>query len=892
MICELCNGAYHLACIATLKDKDKLPRTPDDDEWFCRGCVKRGVPEEILDRVGRESQAHYLVKWMGRASTEVSWESALCLDTSWGRKVIKKYLEEVEPLNREKGSILPPCHPLVDTLRAAAAEKHAASQASGGAKKWKGAVPTPDVLTAGTQLLACLRVLCVKKRIYRLHPLAPLAYEIVRVARTQGHPKCVSFSPWLANLDPMGQQACAAVDRAAATVSAAVKTLEASINREGNKASSPRKGGADFSPRKVICHRGTSSGEARSLNVDDEAALEAASTTAILAKLKQITELNPPPAHVLAPVMRAAAKILITLENPEWTGKHPDWQMSVEKAANALKALRSDFDGLLGTPPAASTAAAASAAATSGTTFRSYLLYLKENRETIRAANPTFDQREIERVAAIQFNQLEEEEAEALGKRAMKHYQENVGAIPPALCGLARRGGEASCGTNGKKRRPCSVCDEYDRRDALVCSTCNQRFHLMCLWPPMESAPEGEWKCDDCRSAAPPLRHVPIPGEELEAEVEDSFSNKIVWKKAIVLKSVPPERFVLMINPEEEEDFIEEYGMEDEGKEWRRPASAIEALTLARAAAEEAAADVERGRAAAALALQTDMVIAPCDKKLIPLVEEFYRDGLCLLKEGITPDQVEAAEDVVEKGYKHYMHAVKTLDLQEKLQDVGFYEIKMRSAGRYDLQLPELSSPAFSFLTTDAPWMPLVHALLGSDAVLTHFGCMLSFPGSAVQPWHSDGPHIRGCGEGGAAGYQEKPDDEGDEGEEGDKSTRTKPFVAPVHALNVFVPLVDLTTETGPTEFVPGTHFDFDHKSEHRIITCDAGSAILFDYRLKHRGLGNRSQEDRPLLYLTYARPFWLDIYNFDKKRYNPLPKVAEKLDRGDRMQKRQRVGE
>jgi len=44
-------------------------------------------------------------------------------------------------------------------------------------------------------------------------------------------------------------------------------------------------------------------------------------------------------------------------------------------------------------------------------------------------------------------------------------------------------------------------------------------------------------------------------------------------------------------------------------------------------------------------------------------------------------------------------------------------EIKMRSAGRYDLQLPELSTPAFSFVTHDAPWMALVHALLGKDAV-------------------------------------------------------------------------------------------------------------------------------------------------------------------------------
>eukprot|EP00965_Chrysotila_dentata_P065771 2179039-Pleurochrysis_carterae.AAC.1 len=49
VLCELCVGAFHLECIKG----QSLPRQPDDDEWFCRACVRRGVPEAILDRVGR-----------------------------------------------------------------------------------------------------------------------------------------------------------------------------------------------------------------------------------------------------------------------------------------------------------------------------------------------------------------------------------------------------------------------------------------------------------------------------------------------------------------------------------------------------------------------------------------------------------------------------------------------------------------------------------------------------------------------------------------------------------------------------------------------------------------------------------------------------------------------
>ena len=89
---------------------------------------------------------------------------------------------------------------------------------------------------------------------------------------------------------------------------------------------------------------------------------------------------------------------------------------------------------------------------------------------------------------------------------------------------------------------------------------------------------------------------------------------------------------------------------------------------------------------------------------------------------------------------------------------------------------------------------------------------------------------------------------------------------------------------------MPGSHVDFDVKNPSKVITLKAGQAIVFDYRLKHRGLGNRSGVDRPLLYLTYARPFWYDVYNFDRKRYGSLPVVEERGTREERMQKRQKV--
>ena len=270
--------------------------------------------------------------------------------------------------------------------------------------------------------------------------------------------------------------------------------------------------------------------------------------------------------------------------------------------------------------------------------------------------------------------------------------------------------------------------------------------------------------------------------------------------------------------------------------------------------------------------------------------------------------------------------------------------------------------------------------MVGRVQVLTHFGCMLSFPGSATQPWHADGPHVRGCGEaahrepldggktfgqqgtrldkvsrrspadlpwssrcspvelplisrrshtdvppvsrrshtdvplvsrwspadlplsfcasarsptsyqspcitfhspsitlhhlpspsitfhrlsqvsdklpvkGKAKQSAKEEEEDGDDDGGGGASEGTRPFIAPVHALNVFVPLVHLTLDKGPTEFVPGSHIDYDVGTASQVRTLGAGSALLFDYRLKHRGLGNNSTEERPLLYITYAR--------------------------------------
>ena len=117
----------------------------------------------------------------------------------------------------------------------------------------------------------------------------------------------------------------------------------------------------------------------------------------------------------------------------------------------------------------------------------------------------------------------------------------------------------------------------------------------------------------------------------------------------------------------------------------------------------------------------------------------------------------------------------------------------------------------------------------------------------------------------------------------------------PCHAINVFVPLVDLTLRNGPTEFCIGTHYlGFEDYNKGLVdIPCPVmGTPVIFDYRLGHRGLGNNSSAPRPIVYLTYTKASkeFRDAVNFSSKRYRKLGEMIEKpMSRAERALKRER---
>ena len=48
----------------------------------------------------------------------------------------------------------------------------------------------------------------------------------------------------------------------------------------------------------------------------------------------------------------------------------------------------------------------------------------------------------------------------------------------------------------------------------------------------------------------------------------------------------------------------------------------------------------------------------------------------------------------------------------------------------------------------------------------------------------------------------------------------------------------------------------------HVRAVCPAGSLVVYDTRIMHRGGANGSREERPLIYLTFSRVWYRDTLN------------------------------
>jgi ectoine hydroxylase-related dioxygenase (phytanoyl-CoA dioxygenase family) len=190
-----------------------------------------------------------------------------------------------------------------------------------------------------------------------------------------------------------------------------------------------------------------------------------------------------------------------------------------------------------------------------------------------------------------------------------------------------------------------------------------------------------------------------------------------------------------------------------------------------------------------------------------------------------------------------------------------------RGKNRTQMFLPFTDPFIDAELITNPFALPIMEELVGKDCAIKYFASDTPLPGSEYQAVHSDLTALF-------------PD-----------SSVTLP--APGVVLNI--PLVDFREDNGPVEIWPGgTHLIPENANRPENIQklaqtmhsepvlMPAGSLLIRDIRMWHRGTPNRSNAARPNLAMVYFRS-WFNTHpkiDIPRERYESLSERAQQLFR------------
>jgi hypothetical protein len=243
-------------------------------------------------------------------------------------------------------------------------------------------------------------------------------------------------------------------------------------------------------------------------------------------------------------------------------------------------------------------------------------------------------------------------------------------------------------------------------------------------------------------------------------------------------------------------------------------------------------------------------------------VERLASDGFVLIHRLCGSKLVELVSDVSRKRASALREALGTREIGIG-SATGYVEIVQRSPGRWDVPI---APQQFGIDDRDMPWWSLIAAVLGEDAEHSFSGVVSSEPGSPAQYWHTDSPH-------------ETPEHRA------------------AHAINVLVALHNVPMAMGPTACARGSHYLTNHLSNSCLVLDEliyqhsgtspellvkgtqrsvpescasemiAGSCLVFDDRILHRGLANQSNITRHVAYFSYRRRGYFANTHFESQR-------------------------
>lgn len=222
-------------------------------------------------------------------------------------------------------------------------------------------------------------------------------------------------------------------------------------------------------------------------------------------------------------------------------------------------------------------------------------------------------------------------------------------------------------------------------------------------------------------------------------------------------------------------------------------------------------------------------------------LERLKRDGVAYMESALNDTaSLHQFHDAFQKTFHTLQTQMDTAGVDRR-KSFCFREVCSRKPGRMDVQYGanDSSRACRTFKESVMPVvMPLMRAVLGSEAKVHMSGVLVNLPGSEPQNWHRDGEHLY-------------------------------PLQLPAYAYTVVIPLVTIAPDMGPTELKSGSHLwspenagsDFDavENLQSLLPTPRLGAIGVWDFRLLHRGRENTGSRPRAVAYFTIGKAWWQD---------------------------------
>lgn len=215
--------------------------------------------------------------------------------------------------------------------------------------------------------------------------------------------------------------------------------------------------------------------------------------------------------------------------------------------------------------------------------------------------------------------------------------------------------------------------------------------------------------------------------------------------------------------------------------------------------------------------------------------EQMNHDGVIVLKNQISAEAILSMKFEIDKIRQYVM--ARITNMQRPLKT--YSDIAERQINRLDYRC---GFTANIFQEVSKPIIQIIQSLSPRVDFTYYWGAIPSLPGSGPTDMHRDIYSI----------YNNSKGNDIDE-----LDVRLPPYY-----FTVLIPLVQLTEENGPTEFIKGSHRakSVDESISETVSPLLApGDIVVFEGRTLHRGRANQSNEERLIAYITFTAKWYYD---------------------------------